>query len=69
MQDSGPQQVRKAISEVEQESTLLLKLAHDLTPTSQAWQHRDLLKAAREYARAVNALTRIRKASPKPSTK
>lgn len=61
MQDSGPQQVKKAAAAMEEEATSLLQAAHVLTPTSEPWRQRDLLKQAREYARAVNALTRVRK--------
>ena len=61
MQDSGPQKVRQAIAQVEQQATILLQQGRALQDDSAAWQSQDLLKQAREYARAVNALTRVRK--------
>jgi hypothetical protein len=63
MQDSGPQKVRKAVVVMEHEAQILVSLAHSLSSTASAWQNRDLLKQAREYARAVDAVTRSRRLS------
>lgn len=56
----GPQKVRNAASSVEQEATLLLRKAYGLTQDSAAWENRDLLKQARDYAAAMNRLSRVR---------
>lgn len=57
---SGPQKVRKACSNVEQEATILLRKAQSLTQDSAPWEHRDLLKQARDYAAAMNRLSLVR---------
>lgn len=69
MQDSGPQKVKRAMAAMEHEAMTFIAQAQALPSNAAAWQNRDLLARAREYARAVNALTRVRRISPKPSTK
>lgn len=56
----GPQKVRKAASAVEHEATILLSKAQALNIDSAAWQQRDLLAQARDYAAAVQRLSRVR---------
>lgn len=73
MQDSGPQQVKKAIKAVEHSAQQLIAQAECVQISTTGWERRShrtsLLEYARDYARAVNALTRVRRTSPKPSTK
>lgn len=57
---SGPQKVRKAAASVEHAATVLLRNAYGLTQDSAAWEQRDFLGQARDYAAAVNRLSRVR---------
>lgn len=72
-QDSGPQQVKRAAKAMEEAAQTLIAQAECVQIATTGYErqrHRvDLLVYAREYARAVNALTRVRRISPKPSTK
>lgn len=61
MKESGPQHVKRASAEMEEAAAELINLAQLYPVSAEAYQTRVLLQAGREYGRAVNALTRVRK--------
>jgi hypothetical protein len=44
---------------------MLLAKAQAVSPDATTWQRRELLEAAREYGRAMNRVSRVRRAGTK----
>ncbi len=57
---ASAKQIEIAVSKMEGAMADLIRQAHDLGADPAWWRRRDLLKAAREYARAVSRVTRVR---------